>query len=496
MTIRGERNQAGPILDYVAATAAVVVALLFRLSLNSFIGNRAPWVFFFPPIALVAWRYGLGPSILAVVLSTLAGFTFFVRREIAIGGAEPKDLYILFAFVLSAAVIVAFGASNQRTRQNLVGESSERERTSRELVESLESFRGVFDHAQGDAVILLDPDLKIVAWNPGAEAIFGHPADEAVGRTLGFILPPEEHDGEARSQAATQGFAAENRWYRRRDGGRFWGNGSLVALHREDGAIRGYVKVLRDETTRYELEEATRRHAEDLERHVAESTADLRAANAELEGFTYSVSHDMRSPLRAIVANAQLIEEDYAELLPQDARNRLERITVNARRMGALIEDLLTYARLNKQALAKSTLDLAALFREVVEQERGDLPIEAYAPAELRVWAEPGLMRMVLENLVGNAIKYRRQDAPLRLKFNLVDHDGACGYALRDNGIGFDPQYTPKLFQPFERLHRIDQYEGTGIGLANVKRIVERHGGTVWAEGEPNVGSTFGFTLP
>lgn len=486
-------------VEYGTAVAAVLAASFVRLAAHPLVENRAPWVFYFPAVVIVAWRGGLGPSLLAVALCGLSGYYLWIPKNSAYAFQDLHDLYVLFAFVLSASVIVAFGASNQRTRRKLSDESESRARTSRELAESLESFQGVFEHAQGDAVILMDASFVVLAWNPGAEAIFGNAADEVVGRSVDFIFPADDRDkvgAEARRRAAESGFAAETGWYRRKDGTPFWGNGSLVALHRADGAIRGYVKILRDETARFELEEASRRHAEALERHVAEATADLRAANAELEGFTYSVSHDMRAPLRAIVGHARILTEDYADDLPEDARERIDRMSKASTRMSQLIEDLLTYARLNKQAITKKPTDLAALFREVVAEESGELRIDAYAPETLPVDAEPGLMRMVLENLVGNAIKYRRPDVPLKLKFMMVDRDGMCGYVLRDNGIGFEMKYAPKLFEPFERLHRTEAIEGTGIGLANVRRIVERHGGTVWAEGEPNVGASFGFTLP
>ncbi len=500
MTIRAESKGNDSSRDYAAAIGLVLVAAAIRLAMNPVLGTRAPWVFFFPPLAIAGWRFSARPTIAALIVSAAIGWIFFVGRPGDIAPQGTVDYYVLLAYLVSGGIIVAFSASNQRTRSRLVDESAGREQTSRELAESLESFQGIFEHAQGDAVILMDASFVIVGWNPGAESIFGNASSEVVGKSLDFVFPAEDRDHEATTQtrqmAAESGFAPDTGWYRRKDGSRFWGSGSLVALHRADRNIRGYVKILRDETARFEVEEANRRHAEALERHVAEATADLRAANAELEGFTYSVSHDMRAPLRAIVGHARILIEDYADELPEDARERIKRMSKASTRMSQLIEDLLTYARLNKQAITKKSVDLAALFREVVAEEAQGVPIDAYAPTELPVYAEPGLMRMVLDNIVGNASKYRRSDVPLRLKFMMVDRDGMCGYALRDNGIGFEMKYAPKLFEPFERLHRSETIEGTGIGLANVRRIVNRHGGDVWAEGEPDVGATFGFTLP
>ena len=498
--MRAEKARNDELRRFAVAMAGVAFATLVRYGATPLVGARAPWVFYFPAVAFAGWRYGFGPAAFALVLSALAGWFLWVPPSMSFALKGREDTSVLLAFLLSGAVIVAFGRANERTRRRLSDESVVREQTARELTESLESFRSIFEHAQGDALILLDDAFRVQAWNPGAESIFGYSAEEALGRSVDFVFPLEEHGASeaslSRRSATESGFANEARWYRRKDGARFWGEGSLVALHSADDGVRGYVKILRDETSRRELETAMRTQSEALDAQVRERTADLRAANAELEGFTYSVSHDMRAPLRAIVGHARILMEDYAELLPEDAQERIERMSKASSRMGRLIEDLLTYARLNKQELRKQPVDLAQIFREVVAQESQGLPIDAYAPEAMPVMAEPGLMRMVLENLVGNAVKYRRPDVPLRLKFRLVDREGMCGYAVEDNGRGFEMRYAPKLFEPFERLHRTEEVEGTGIGLANVRRIVRRHGGDVWAEGEPGVGATFGFTLP
>ena len=486
--------------DYAFAALAVAAATLVRLATSPYVGTRAPWVFYFPAIAFAAWRSGFGPSAFALLLATLAGWFLWVPPTMTFALKGTEDAYVVLAFFLSGLVIVAFGRSNQRTRHRLRDESVERERTSRALAESLESFRVLFDHADSDAVILMDANADIVAWNRGAETIFGHPGDEVLGRDAALIFVPEDREAGVPahewSAAAEKGSAPDNRWLLRRDGTRFWAAGSTIALHESGDGVRGFLKIVRDETLRHQLEADLKGQREALEAEVRERTADLRAANAELEGFTYSVSHDMRAPLRAIVGHARILVEDYGDQLPEDARERIDRMSKASSRMARLIEDLLTYARLGKQELRKSSVDLAQIFREVVAQEAQGLEIEMVAPDSLPVEAEPGLMRMVVENLVGNAVKYRRPDVPLRLELAPVEKVVMKGFEVRDNGIGFEMQYAPKLFEPFERLHRSEAIEGTGIGLANVRRIVQRHGGDVWAQGEPNVGSAFGFTLP
>jgi len=229
-----------------------------------------------------------------------------------------------------------------------------------------------------------------------------------------------------------------------------------------------------------------------LESRVAERTERLQAAVRELEGFTYSVAHDLRAPVRAMVGNAKLLHEDFGDALPEEAADSLRRIERAAAKLGSLVEDLLGYARLGRREVRRERFDLSDLVGQVVAMvaEEDPRPIELLTETSLEIEADREQIRLALHNLVQNAAKYR--SGPLRLRFGA--RDGA--YYLQDNGIGIDMRYVDKIFQPFERLHRDTEYPGTGIGLANVARIVERHEGRVWAESEgPGKGSTFWFTL-
>ncbi len=244
---------------------------------------------------------------------------------------------------------------------------------------------------------------------------------------------------------------------------------------------------------------ALRRAHDELEQRVAERTEELRALNRELEAFAYSVSHDLRTPLRAIDGFARMLEEDFADGLGPEGRRRVGIIRSSAREMGRLIEDLLSFSRLGRRALEKQRFPLRPMVGEVFEQLRADAGQRRLEPqlAPLpEVDADPRLIRQVIANLLSNAIKYTapRPTALVEVRARETEHDHVITVA--DNGVGFDPRHADRLFRVFSRLHPAEQFEGSGIGLALVQRIVERHGGRVWAEGQTDRGARFSFTLP
>ncbi|QXD16330.1 PAS domain S-box protein [Rhodocaloribacter litoris] len=236
-----------------------------------------------------------------------------------------------------------------------------------------------------------------------------------------------------------------------------------------------------------------------LEQRVRERTAQLEATNRELESFTYSVSHDLRAPLRSMDGFSRVLLERYREALPEEARRYLERIRANATRMGQLIDDLLRFSRLGRQPLERRRVDPASLVRDVWHELR---PLAGDRNVVFRVGhlppcqADPRLLRQVFANLLENALKFTRNREAAHIEVGAGLRDGTPVYYVRDNGAGFDMTYASKLFGVFQRLHRQEEYEGTGVGLAIVQRIVHRHGGHVWAEAAPDQGATFYFTLP
>jgi light-regulated signal transduction histidine kinase (bacteriophytochrome) len=257
---------------------------------------------------------------------------------------------------------------------------------------------------------------------------------------------------------------------------------------------------VRDVTARRKAEAAVRQLNAELEQRVIQRTSELEAANKELEAFSYSVSHDLRAPLRAVDGFSQAVLEDYGDQLPEKGRHYLTTIRGGAQRMGALIDDLLTFSRLSRLPLNKRSVAPKRVVREALE-ELG-FPIEGRA-VEMRIGdlrlcrGDAALLKQLWLNLLSNALKYtrHRESAVIEVGCTPDDNEEANVYFVRDNGAGFDMRYADKLFGVFQRLHRAEDFEGTGVGLAIVQRIVHRHGGRVWAEAALNQGATFYFTL-
>jgi signal transduction histidine kinase len=236
----------------------------------------------------------------------------------------------------------------------------------------------------------------------------------------------------------------------------------------------------------------------DLELRVELRTSELRAANRELEAFSYSVSHDLRAPLRAIAGFVQILEEDLSDKLDEPARRHLERVKLNARKMGQLIDDLLAFSQIGRTALVRQTVDVTAIANAAATEAvaASGRSVEITVKPLPACYGEPALLNQVFVNLISNAVKFTAKVPNAAITIGCSSTNGETVYFVRDNGVGFDDRYAEKLFGVFQRLHRADEFEGTGVGLAIVHRIVTRHGGRVWAEGKINGGATFYFALP
>ena len=378
-----------------------------------------------------------------------------------------------------------------------------RKRIEEELRRSEELYRLLVENVKDYAILMLDPEGRIRSCNAGAQAITGYPAAEIVGRHISELYAPEDAPRSLAEtllrKAASEGRAENEGLRTRKDGSRFWAQAVITPVLDAGGALYGFVKVSQDITDRKRAQEEIARLNLDLERRVRERTAELTAALAELEAFSYSVAHDLRAPLRQISGFSTIFSEDYGDRLDAEAQRFLRKIQGGAEHMGQLIDGLLNLARIGRQPLAMRSMpvnDLAALAVEDLRAEWAAREVDWQIESLGWIVCEPLLIKQVFVNLFSNALKYSRKLPRSTVHVSRTADGNHAVFCVRDNGVGFDKRYEGKLFKVFERLHRAQEYEGTGVGLATVNRIVRRHGGRVWAESEPGCGAAFFISLP
>jgi len=335
------------------------------------------------------------------------------------------------------------------------------------------------------AMFMIDPDGLLVSWNLGVENLFGYTEQEWLGQHASIIFTPAQQamdvcQSEMR-KALEAGSATDIRWHIRKDGTEFFANGFMNTIRDDSGRLIGFTKILSDETARKQLQDS------------------LTESNAALEQFAYVASHDLQEPLRTINAFSTLLATRYKSKLDEEADQFLNFLTSAASRMSLLVNDLLAYARLTTEnerpasVYLDEDLETAITLLSHAIEESGAVVTHDAMPL---VRVDRGQIVRLFQNLIGNAMKYRKPGVQPEVHISAERQGAEWVFSIQDNGIGFDPKFAATIFAPFKRLHTVDEYPGTGVGLAICKRIVQSQGGRIWAESEPGVGSVFRFTLP
>jgi len=401
---------------------------------------------------------------------------------------------ILIEFAMSV-----IGESYLDTKEQLIRERDQKIQAAIEREHADEIFRGLLETAP-DPVVVVNSEGSIILVNTQFERIFGYLRDDVIGQSVDILVPTRFHQqhpthrGHYYKEPRVRPMGSGLELYGvHKNGSEFPVEISLSPLDTADGIL--VTAAIRDISERKQVEEQIRKLNADLEQRAVQ----LEAANKELEAFSYSVSHDLRAPLRTIDGFSMALLEDYGEKLDDDGRNYLMRVRTAAQRMSQLIDDLLNLSRVTRAPLNAEPTNLSSIVQRVVhelQQTNPDRIVDVSIMPNLVAESDPRLIKVVLENLVSNAWKYSSKQEFARIEFGVLEEavNGRV-YFIRDNGVGFDMAYVNKLFGVFQRLHTSSEFAGIGIGLAIVQRIISRHGGRVWAEGAPNEGATFYFTL-
>ena len=468
----------------IAAPLALVLARLH------FRNTEVPLFLF--AVALAAWYGGPRPAVLAVLLSS-ALFNYFFTEPLYTFYIQPADVPYFVVFVAFALLIAWFSAVRRRAEKNL---REARDRLEIEVAERTQQASLL--NLTHDSIFVRDVNDRITYWNRGAQELYGWSMEETAGKVTHDLLqtvfpaPLEEinslllktghWDGELiHTRADRCKIAVSSRWVLRRD---------------EQGKPAGVLETNNDVTERKRRDEQIL----GLNRELTKRSVELQAINKELEAFAYSVSHDLRAPLRHMAGYTELLQKSSGAALDDKGRRYIGIIQDSAKRMGMLIDDLLSFSRIGRAETRITMVSLERLIKDIqaeVWRETEGRNMTWKIGALPDVYGDQAMLRVALVNLISNAVKFTRlqPDPVIEIGCSEARPDGVVLF-VKDNGVGFDMKYVNKLFGVFQRLHKAEEFEGTGIGLATVQRIIHRHGGQVWAEGELRAGATFHVLLP
>ncbi|PTX92714.1 PAS domain S-box protein [Opitutus sp. ER46] len=391
----------------------------------------------------------------------------------------------------------------QRVFTSFIRDITERRRTEEALRKSEERFRLLVEGVEDYAIYMLDTHGRVTTWNAGAERIHGYRAQEIIGRRFHRFYAEEDVDrkkpDQALAVATSEGRYQDEHALLRQTGAPFWASLVITALRDEQGRLTGYSSIARDVTRRKEAEDEIRRLNAALQHQVQERTAELQAAYGEMEAFSYSISHDLRAPLIHIAGFVEMLKSDLGPQLDARSRRHLETICSSTEHMGHMIAELIALSRIGRAEMHKVRLQISELVSDVQRELAAQLQNRTvvWTVGSLpEVLGDPILLRQAIHHLMSNALKFTRPRAEARIEIGSRPGEVEDIIFVRDNGVGFDLKYAAKLFGVFQRLHPQAEFEGAGMGLAKTRRIIQRHGGRIWAESAPTVGTTVFFALP
>jgi PAS domain S-box-containing protein len=476
---------------YGLAVLSVFVALGGALLLERYNFRDVAAPMFLFAIAISVWYAGSGPAILALVLSSLAITYYFIEPIYSIY-ITRDDVPHFIIFILFAALLTWYSTVRRRAEREL---REARDKLENEMVERTQQASLL--NLTHDTIFVRDMSDVITYWNRGAQELYGWTEQEAIGKRAHELLhtvfpaPFEEirtellrsgrWDGELeKTRSDGTQVAVASRWSLRRN---------------EQQLPAAILETNNDITERKRREQQIGKLNEEL----GKQTAELESINKELEAFAYSISHDLRAPLRHMAGFTELLRKNTASLLNDKSQRYLTMIMESAQRMGNLIDDLLAFSRIGRAETHNALVSLEQLVQEALTEVRQETEGRkiVWRVGALPAWyGDRSMLRLALVNLISNAVKFTRTRAQAEIEIGCTDQEqNHVVVFVRDNGVGFDMKYLNKLFGVFQRLHPPEAFEGTGIGLATVQRIVHRHGGRVWAEGLVDHGATFYFSL-
>jgi PAS domain S-box-containing protein len=470
---------------YGLAVLTVSVALGGALFLERFHFREVESPLFLFAVALSAWYGGGGAAVLSLVLACLS-FDYFFTEPLYTFSIAPNNLPYFVVFAAFASLVSSFSTVRRRVETDL---RQARDRLEIEVAERTQQASLL--NLTHDSIFVRDMNFRITYWNRGAEELYGWTAEQAIGRDSQQLL---ETTFPAPLEEVRAELLRSGRWEGELQRTKADGVHVVVASRWSQQLDERQRPVAILETSN-DITERNRRR-EEIERLNQE----LAASNRELEAFAYSVSHDLRAPLRHMGGYTELLQKRIASALDERSRRYMDIILESAKRMGNLIDDLLAFSRIGRAETRKSLVSLDQLVKEAINEVREDTKgrvINWKIGTLPECYGDRSMLRLAMVNLISNAVKFTRTRPEAEIEIGCANGNSSeVVVFVKDNGVGFDMKYVNKLFGVFQRLHPSDTFEGTGIGLATVQRILHRHGGRVWAEGLVDQGATFYFSAP